>query len=203
MYVPVLLWALVRAPWWRLRTPEGQHLVFGAWALTSVLWNIRAGIAPGLSFHLLGASLLTLVFGWEFAFLILSATLVLITSVGHAGWTAFSLNGLLMAAVPVLVAYRIFLVADKYLPNFFIYVLVCGFLGGGVAMAATLGIATGLVLWPSGAYPLEHLLKNYLAYAPLLMLPEAFINGALAALLVGYKPHWVRTFRDERYLNGK
>ena len=37
----------------------------------------------------------------------------------------------------------------------------------------------------------------------MLMIPEGFVNGELTAILVGYKPQWVRTFRDERYINGK
>ena len=202
IYVPVLLWALLRAPWWLLRETQGQHLFLGAAALTVVLWSVRAGVAPGLNFHLIGASLLTLMFGWEFAILILSIALAGITAYGRAGWEAFSLNAVLMILLPVLASYRIFLVVDRKAPNFFVYVLACGFFGAGMTVALTGGGAF-LLFWASGVYRLDQLEVNYLPYFPLLMFPEGFINGWLTAVLVGFKPEWMRTFRDERYIDGK
>jgi uncharacterized membrane protein len=37
----------------------------------------------------------------------------------------------------------------------------------------------------------------------LLSWPEAFTTGLMLTLLVVYKPQWVSTFDDERYLNDK
>jgi len=202
VYIPVLLWALYRAPWWRIRHGEGQHLFLGACALAVVLWSIRAGVTPGLNFHLLGASLITLMFGWEFAIIILSIALAGITGYGRAGWDMFSLNGVMMILLPVLVSYRIFLIVDRKMPNFFIYVLACGFFGAGLTVAIA-GLVAMLVLWLGGVYSIDHLANNYLPYFPLLMFPEGFLNGWLTAVLVGFKPHWMRTFRDERYIDGK
>lgn len=202
LYLPLLLAALVRAPWWRLRDAEGQHLLLGATVIALLLWSIRAGVTPGLNFHLLGASLLTLMLGWEFAFIVLSLALLGITAYGQAGWGPYALNALVSVAVPVLASYRIFLVVDRRFPNFFAYVLICGFFGSGIALAAG-GAGSVLLLWASGAYTLDYLMDNYVVYLPLLMFPEGFLNGGLAAILVGFKPHWVRTFRDERYINGK
>lgn len=202
VYLPVFLWALVRAPWWRLREAEGQHLFLGACALTVVLWSIRAGVVPGLNFHLIGASLLTLMFGWEFAVLILSIALAGITGYGRAGWETFSLNGVLMILIPVLVSYRIFIIVDRKMPNFFVYVLACGFFGAGLGIALS-GLGTFFLMWASAVYTLDQLSLNYVPYFPLLMVPEGFINGWLTAVLVGFKPEWMRTFRDERYIDGK
>jgi uncharacterized membrane protein len=202
LYLPLLLVALLRAPWWRLREGEGQHLLLGAAVTALLLWSIRAGVSPGLNFHLLGASLLTLMLGWEFALIVLSLALLGITLYGRAAWEAYSLNALVTVAIPVLVSYRIFLAVDRRFPNYFAYVLICGFFGSGIALAAG-GVGSVLVLWASGAYTLHYLLDNYVPYFPLLMFPEGFLNGGLAAILVGFKPHWVRTFRDERYIHGK
>ena len=33
--------------------------------------------------------------------------------------------------------------------------------------------------------------------------PEAVLNGWVMSVLVGFKPEWVRSFRDEEYLDGK
>jgi len=38
---------------------------------------------------------------------------------------------------------------------------------------------------------------------PLIMIPEGAFNGMLITLFVAYRPEWMRTFRDERYINGK
>jgi len=37
----------------------------------------------------------------------------------------------------------------------------------------------------------------------LLMVPEAFITGIVIALLVAFRPQWVSTFDDNRYLKGR
>ncbi len=203
LFYPLLAVALFRAPWWRLRDREGQHLFLGACVFTFFLWNVKAGVAPGLTFHLLGAGLLTLMFSWEFALIIMTAALAGTTWLGPAGsWEAFAINGLIMTALPVLVIYRIFLHVDRYAPNFFVYVLACSFLGAAASVCIA-GMVGAVVLWSSGAYPLLYLSDNYLPFLPLLMVPEGAFNGMLTTMLIAYRPEWVRTFRDERYINGK
>mgnify|MGYP000449926610 CR=1 FL=1 len=34
-----------------------------------------------------------------------------------------------------------------------------------------------------------------------LMYPEAFLTGAVISIFVIYKPHWISTFDDRRYLH--
>jgi uncharacterized membrane protein len=33
--------------------------------------------------------------------------------------------------------------------------------------------------------------------------PEAFVNGFVMSVMVGFRPEWVCSFRDEEYLVGK
>ena len=117
-------------------------------------------------------------------------------------WETFALNGLIMAALPILIIYRIFIHVDRHAPNFFVYVLACSFLGGAfsVMMAGMVGAA---VLWGSGVYSFSYLADYYLPFLPLLMVPEGAFNGMLTTLLITFRPEWMRTFRDERYINGK
>ena len=76
---------------------------------------------------------------------------------------------------------------------------------------AILGIALPLYaiegadadLWAAGAYTLQDLLSDYLAFVPLMMFSEAWITGMLIAIFVGYRPGWLITFDDSRYLHGK
>ena len=202
LFFPVLAVALYRAPWWRLRSREGQHLLLGACVFTFFLWNVKAGVSPGLTFHLLGAGLLTLMFSWEFALIIMAVALAGNTWIGGMGWESFALNGLIMTALPVLIIYRIFLQVDRHAPNFFVYVLACSFLGGAFSVLMA-GMTGAVVLWGSGVYTFDYLSDSYLPFLPLIMVPEGAFNGMLTTLLITYRPEWVRTFRDERYINGK
>ena len=68
-------------------------------------------------------------------------------------------------------------------------------LASSLAVAAILGYA--------GAYTSQHILSEYLAFAPLMMFSEAWITGMLIAIFVGYRPGWLSTFEDSRYLHGK
>ena len=42
-----------------------------------------------------------------------------------------------------------------------------------------------------------------LPFFPLMFFPEGFINGWLMTVLVAFRPHWVYSFADEDYINGK
>jgi uncharacterized membrane protein len=55
----------------------------------------------------------------------------------------------------------------------------------------------------AGAYPLGYLLDEYLPYYLLMAWSEAFATGMLITVMVVYKPEWVATFDDHRYLLGK
>ncbi len=202
LFFPILAFALYRAPWWRLRHRDGQHLFLGACVFTFFLWNVKAGVSPGLTFHLLGAGLLTLMFSWEFAFVVMVVALAANTWMGEMAWETFALNGLIMVALPVLIIYRIFLQVDRRAPNFFVYVLACSFLGAAFSIMVA-GMAGAAVLWSSGTYPFGYLVDSYLPFLPLIMVPEGAFNGMLTTLLITYRPEWMRTFRDERYINGK
>ena len=68
-----------------------------------------------------------------------------------------------------------------------------------IAVALT---ATGLLL-AADAYPLHKLQETYLLFLPLMFFPEAVLNGWLVSIMVGFRPHWIRSFRDEEYLHGK
>ena len=86
--------------------------------------------------------------------------------------------------------------------NFFIYIFVIAFFGAGIAVAVS-RIAAIILFWLAGAYPQTTLISESLLMLPLFMFPEMFITGMLVSIFVVYKPTWVITFEDERYLVGK
>lgn len=203
LFFLVLGWAIHAAPWRRLKDDEMLHLWLGTCVLLMAMWTIKTGIKPGLNFHLLGATLFTLMFGPWLAIVGLSVVLLGATWFGPIGWDSFSVNGLLMGVVPVAVSYAIFRLTDRRLPNhFFIYIFINAFIGAALAMAVTGLTATG-VLALSGAYSADYLSSNYLPYFLLMGWSEALLTGMLTTLLVVYKPQWVATFDDARYIRNK
>ena len=88
IYVLFLLLALVTAPWSKLVDNEASHVYFGAIIMLMLLWLLRGGIQPGLDYHLLGVTLLCLMFEWQFALFAFSVVLLVSTWQGPAGWEA-------------------------------------------------------------------------------------------------------------------
>ncbi len=192
---------LVRGRAWRgFAAPGRLNLWFAAIAVALTLWLIRTGIRPGLGLHLLGATVLTLMFGPALAQLALYLVVALATALGMAGPDAYPANALLTGVLPVAVSYAVLRAAERWLPpNVFVYIFVAGFFGGAVAMAATALGTTGLHL-ALGTYDLAYLAGDYLPFALLLTWGEAFLTGMLIALMVVYYPGWVSSFDDARYL---
>lgn len=197
-----MLYKIIRhAPWKRISPPHLQHVFLGTLIGIMLVWSIKAGIKPGLNFHMLGATLLTLMFGPSLALIGLLSVLVIISAFGHAGLIALGLNFLVMAFIPVLVSHYLFKWVDKKLPNhFFIFVLINSFFGAAIAMVLSGSLAT-FVLAQSGVYTVSYLYSNYLLYFILMGWSEAFMTGMAITLMVVYRPQWVCTFDDKRYLN--
>lgn len=204
MWLPLFARSLRQAPWHRLKEHSTLfNLWLGMVVLLVLLWSLKAGVKPGLSLHLLGAGVFTLCFGPHLAFVGLSLVLAGVTLNGEGGWMSFALNSLLLAGVGPLCAHGIFRLADRRLPrHFFVYIFISGFFGSALAVMAV-GFAASLILALGGVYGLDYLLAEYLPYFLLLGFSEAWLSGMLMTLFVVYRPEWVATFDDSRYLAGK
>ncbi len=203
LYAVVLLAAISLAPWRRLYESQLLNVLPGICVGLLMVWALKAGVAPGLNFHLLGATLLTLMFGWQLAIVGMSATLLGVTLNGMSGWQTFSINALLMGVLPVLLSQIVLVYGKRLLPrHFFVYVFVNAFFGAALAMAAT-GLASTIVLALSHAYSWDRLSTQYLPFYLLMIFPEGILTGTLIAMFVVYRPQWVGTFSDEQYLRNK
>lgn len=209
LYAWVLLSAIFSAQWWRLRNAHDINVllytilgVFFIWLMNTSFENSQLLVGPTL--HLIGATLVTLMFGWAFAILVMSVVLIGFTvmtmpfsidSFYTLPWTALT-----TCILPILVSYRLFHFVDTRLPNnFFIYIFVCSFFGAALSVACVILSTTGLY-YLSGAYSIEKLSYGYIPFGLILMFPEAFITGMLMSIFVVYHPEWVSTFDDRRYL---
>jgi uncharacterized membrane protein len=190
-----------------LAVPWRLNLFLGTCVALMVLWSIKTGVKPGLNFHVLGATALTLMFGWRLALVAIALVIIAITATqamdGEAAWQAMSINFLVMGVVPVAVSHAVFRLTDRFLPNhFMIYVFLCGFFGAAIAMAAT-GLAATAVMAASGTYGLSYLTSHYLPYFILMGWSEAILTGWAVTLMAVYRPAWISTFDDRRYLQNR
>jgi len=199
----LLIKILASTPWLRLKSSDFVNLWLGACVAMMAIWSIKAGVKPGLNFHLLGATAFTLMFGPQLAVLGLLLVLFGVTLAGLIGWEAFSLNALLMIVLPVLVSHGIYRTVDRKLPNhFFVYIFLNAFVGAGVAITAT-GLASTWLLALADAYKLKYLYDQYLPYYILMAWSEAMTTGMIMTLMVVFRPQWVSTFDDSRYIHHK
>lgn len=203
LFVPLFLLAGWRAPWRRLADSSQLNLWLGSTVVLVLLWSMQAGVRPGLSLHLIGAMVCTLAFGPWLAFISLCLALLGVSLNGGAGWEGYAANALLMAGVGVGVSQAVIRFSERFLPrHFFVYVFANGFFGAAISMAAV-GTAVSLVLAGSQTYAIEEVFGEYLPYVLLLSFSEAWISGMVVTLFVVYRPQWVSTFDDSRYLREK
>ncbi|MFW2405440.1 MAG: energy-coupling factor ABC transporter permease [Gammaproteobacteria bacterium] len=198
----ILCVALLRTPWNNFRSPGFQHVFFGSCVAAFFIWLLRAGIVPAIPIHLLCLTTLTLMFGAPLA-IIAAATLSLAMCLaGIETWQSLPLAFLAYGVVPVGISWAMFRASQRYLPpNPFIYIFVCAFFGAAASMLAAVLVNSAL-LFGSDVVSIEQLQESYLLVLPLLMFPEAFINGMVVTGLVAFKPNWIPSFDDRVYLKG-
>lgn len=195
---------LMSGDWRRLAEPSKLNLFLAATVAVLALWQIRTGIQPGLAFHLYGMAALTLMFGfWRATF---AGVLILLANAafGRGSWGALGFDALLTAALPAAVSWGVFRLLERRLPNhFFVYVLGNGFFGAALSVAA-IGLATTALMTVAGAYSLDYLLTHYTPYATLMLSwAEAFSTGMAITVMAVYRPAWLETFDDAKYIQNK
>ncbi|MCP5146429.1 MAG: energy-coupling factor ABC transporter permease [Gammaproteobacteria bacterium] len=206
LFVLLLLRTLWLMPWAALRKPERHNVLFGFCVVLLMLWTMRAGTGLDPRVHILGATTFTLTFGRRLAALGLTLALLGMAIAGAVEWSAFGLNAVLNAFLPVWFADRFWRLSERYLPNhFFVYIFIVAFLGAALSFALTAVTTYGMLaaadLW--GAGPGALFSDQFVPMVLLLMFGEAWLNGMAMTIFVVMRPAWVATFDDHRYLAGK
>lgn len=185
---------------WRQLDAAACNAWMGAVVLLLGLWLMKGGLKPGLSFHMLGATVLTLLMGPWLALLAMALLLLALVAGGHGDLLALGLNWLLAAALPVALSSLLLQLARRHLPaQLFVYVFLNAFVAGGLSLFLS-GAAGMLALGLSGGYAADYLLEEALPFYFLLSWSEAFISGLVMAILIVYRPQWVASFDDAAYL---
>ncbi|PTT44554.1 energy-coupling factor ABC transporter permease [Aeromonas sp. HMWF016] len=201
IWLLLLTFSLRRTLWQLLHdNPLYQHLLLGSAIALIPLWTLRAGLHDGLEVHFLGLTTLTLLLGWRLALLAPCLTLLVLDYFGVTNLADFGWQALVGIALPVASSWLLFLASWAWLPrHLFVYIFVAAFLGGALAISVKVA-ASALLMGISGSYPWHIITADYLSIWPLLLFPEALLNGMAMTVLAIYRPHWVNTFFDRTYL---
>ncbi len=165
-----------------------------------VLWQLRAGTFPGLSLHLMGALLCTLVFGPSLAVLPLTVALASVTASTGADWATFGLNACLLVFWPVLLSQLLARLVARLPSNIFVFIFLGGFFSSAVVVLLTGWLMT-IILWMMQFYPWGGMLEDFASYWLLVAFSEAWLTGMLLTVLVVYRPEGVVMFDAVRYID--
>lgn len=191
------------APWSRFRDNEFVHVWYGGIFFVVVLWSIQATVGAGFTFHLLGVAALTLSMGPALALVGTAIAIGVAIAVRDGLWANAGIGCVTMAALPMASTWLVLRAAERFLPpNFFVYVFFGAFLGGALSLAGA-GLAGTAVMTLAAGVPAERVWGEYAPYLVYLAFGEGTLTGMLLTLGVVYRPRWVTTFDDARYLKGR
>ena len=194
--VALVLW---RAPWRCLSNPLALNLLLGASVAVLLLWRVQAEAGSGLELHFLGVTALTLLLGWPFAILVVMFVVLGLTVNCNVPGSTFALHVLILGALPAILTHLLLQVATRFLPpNLFVYTLFNGFFGAALASAAAiLALVMSIALGGSAGW--HQIAGEYLRFLPLVLMPEAILNGFVVVVLAVNRPRWLATFDEQRY----
>ena len=202
IFAGVLGSALLFRPWLPLRHGPLQNPWLAAMALLPFLWGTSRLLPSGIALHVSSACLMTLMFGWPLAMWTLLPVTVISSVAGR--YQLPDIGGMVshlvwFGLVPGTLALGLGLLVRRLLPHhLFVFILGRAFVA--TALAVNL---TGYLAYLAGRKPdtlgLEEWLLGYL----LLGWGEAFGTGMLVAIFVAFKPEWLLTYSDARYLPGR
>lgn len=189
--------ALALRPWRLLAgapaliTPMLATLVVLPW-----LWALPALHRMPLQLQWSGAVLVLLMLGWPLAIPVLLLVGLLAWAVSPLSAAAALAAAVWRGVVPATFALLLGAALRRWLPPHpFVYVLGRGFLGAVVCL-----FASGLLAQYFGA-PLPGVGENLGRVARWLTAwGDAFVTGMLTAIFVAFKPQWLLTWSDARYL---
>lgn len=216
LVVAVLALATAFKPWQVLRHAPLQTPWLVVLMLLPWVWWAKALLPSGLGLHLSGACLLVLMFGWPLAMLTMAAVgllAALLTAYGPAtagalpvakaglagmapAWEGLATQILWAGMAPGTLALLLGLALRRWLPHhLFIYILGRGFFTSVIAIALAALLALAACQRPAGLSTSDWLLAHWL-----LAWGEGIATGMLVAIFVAFKPEWLLTYSDKRYL---
>lgn len=199
----VLAWVLRGMTWEELFVPGRVQHALIAVALLAGIWSMRPETVDGLAMHFLGATVTTLIFGWRLAVLMLAVVVVILGGLGLVEPLMIPFTILVSGVLPVLTTWGLLRLSEQRLPpHMFIYLYVVGFFGGALSVLVVM-VTNSLSFGLFTPLAWDLVLSEYLRYTMLLVLPEGVLNGMIITGLVMFRPEWVATYSDARYVDGR
>lgn len=198
-----LFFIATRVDWISIRKKGVLNVWLICILLLAIVWMIRAGAGDDFQIHLLGTMLFALMFGWQLGVLGIALVSLLICLWGNMLLQNLPLAIIIYALFAVSFSYLVFLLIEYLLPrNLYIYLYASAFFGTALVycLAGTLSAIPFLLL---DVYSWSTLINQYLPFVYLMSFAESFLTCGLLTVFVVYRPEWVFSFRDERYLQGK
>jgi uncharacterized membrane protein len=191
-------------PWQTLRRRELRHPWLATLVLLPWLWSTSAHLPGALPVQLSMAALTVLMLGWPLACWswLLAATAAAwlarpAVAADAPAWAQLAgelafWNGVL----PGTLALALGLATRRWLPAHpMVYILARGFGATLLAMAATGALWVATQPLPAGAEAGSLMLGRWL-----IAWGDAVATGMLTAIFVAYRPEWLLTWSDRRYL---
>jgi uncharacterized membrane protein len=190
--------ALALRPW-RLLAGGGAALatpMLGTLAVLPWLWALPWLQAAPMQLRWSGAVLVLLMLGWPLAVPVLVAAGALAAIVSTMPWHAALHVAVWQGIAPATFAMLVGAALRRWLPpNIFIYIIGRGFLGAVLSLFAALALEQWLGPPTPGVEPSLGLVARWL-----MAWGDAVVTGMLCAIFVAYKPAWLLTWSDTRYL---
>jgi uncharacterized membrane protein len=192
--------ALSLRPWrmlgGALLTPflAGLVLLPWFWMLPQMLPSSL--VAGGVSIQLSGATLMTLLLGWPLAVLVLSGVAAVVWLVGHVPLEVGLSQWVWLGLVPATLTLWLGALLRRWLPpQVFVYILGRGFLGTAASIFLAGLLYESLYHLVGGVGVEQALVARWL-----MAWGDAFLTGMLVSIFVAFKPEWLATWSDTRYL---
>jgi len=188
--------AAALAPWRMLRGGALLQPWLACLVVLPWLWASERTLPGGIALAMSGACLMVLMLGWPLAV----ATLLPVAALGSmfAGSdVAYGVQALAWrGVVPATLALALGLATRRWLPrHLFVFILGRGFFVTAVAMMAAGALAALRQPLPPGTE-----LATLLVGRWLMAWGEAVVTGMCTAIFVAFRPHWLATWSDRRYL---
>ncbi len=179
-----------------LRSAELRNAWVASLVLLSCLWAEQAMLPAVFPVQFSGVCLLVLMFGWPLAVLTLAAVAFAGTLLGGGSWDAALQGAVWLGMLPATLALAIGMATRRWMPkHLFVYILARAFIGTALAMSAACVLKLTLSPPAPGADVAALLMAAWV-----IAWGEAFLTGALTAIFVAFRPAWLLTYSDLRYL---
>ncbi len=188
--------ALLFRPFAVLREPALRVPLVAAMVILPIAWSSPAVLRGGPSLQFSFACLLVLMFGWPLAIIAVLLTALVAPLIMGAPLAGALDLAAWHGVVPATFGLLIGIAVRHWLPrHVFVYILGRGFIATALAIVASAVVASAVRDLPAGTNVASMLIGNWL-----MAWGEAVMTGMLTAIFVAYRPEWLLTWSDARYL---